>query len=186
MKKLFHPQTDSEIIEIIRQTPSSLLPTSQWRNIQAHDFNRMQSKVNELRETIQNHITEDECPANDEVDWWRYCKAKEPLLGSIIKAGQRTLEKLLEFQSKWLLEDLDWYMENHLWICPWIYCALVCLSIPLEADVVSSMRKITKTCYVLRKQMKPEQTDIVTPLNLIIRIVSINFRQHDLDDSSDT
>lgn len=174
------------MIELISDTPESLFPTTKWKRIQSEKFKRLQSKVGGLRENVNkfnNDDAIDNSPATLQEDLWlNYCKTNEPLLGRVLKVGQRNLETLLEFQSNWLLDDLDWYMENRNWAFPWIYASLVCLSIPLEADVMNSMRKITKTCYILRSQMKSEHVNLATPLNLIIRIVSINFRQHDLGD----
>lgn len=174
------------MIELISETPEYLFPTSKWKRIQSDKFKRLQSKIGGLRENpnkINNDDAVDDSPDTLQEDLWlNYCKTNEPLLGRVLRVGQRNLETLLEFQSNWLLDDLDWYMENRDWAFPWIYSSLVCLSIPLEGDVMSSMRKIAKTCYVLRSQMKSEHVHLATPLNLIIRIVSINFRQHDLGD----
>lgn len=176
------------MIELISETSESLFPTSKWKRIQSEKFKRLQSKVGALRENANKFINDDgdavdDSPGTLQEDLWlNYCKTNEPLLGKVLRIGQRNLETLLEFQSNWLLDDMDWYMENQDWAFPWIYSSLVCLSIPLEADVMSSMRKIAKTCYVLRSQMKREHVHLATPLNLIIRIVSINFRQHDLGD----
>lgn len=170
------------MIEWIKETPAKLFPTTKWKRIQSENFRRLQSRINGLREKIENSGYDDDSPNHQEDAWLEYCRTNEPLLGRILKVGQRTLERLVEFQSNWLLDDLDWYMENRDWILQWIYCSLVCLKLPLEADVVHSMRKIAKTCYALRKEMKAEHVNLATPLNLIIRIVSINFRQHDLGD----
>lgn len=175
------------MIGLISETPESLFPTSKWKRIQSEKFKRLQSKVGVLRQNTDKFSNDDnaavDSPGTLQEDLWlNYCKTNEPLLGTVLRVGQRNLETLLEFQSNWLLDDLDWYMENRDWAFPWIYSSLVCLSIPLEADVMSSMRKIAKTCYVLRSQMKSEHANLATPLNLIIRIVSINFRQYDLGD----
>lgn len=179
------------MIELISDTPESLFPTSKWKRIQSDKFKRLQSKVGVLRENANKFNDDDDGDAAAADDtpgtlqedlWLNYCKTNEPLLGRVLRLGQRNLETLLDFQSNWLLDDLDWFMDNRDWAFPWIYSSLVCLSIPLEADVISSMRKIAKTCYVLRSQMKREHVNLATPLNLIIRIVSINFRQHDLGD----
>lgn len=172
-------------MELIKDTLPALFPTAKWKRSQSEKFQQLQIRISTLRETVQNDLSgnDDDCPqAHQDELWLEYCKANEPLLGRILRVGQRNLERLLEYQSNWLENNLEWFMENCNWIFPWIYCSLVCLKIPLEGDVINSMRKIAKTCYEIRKLMKTEHINEATPLNLIIRIVSINFRQHDLGD----
>lgn len=117
---------------------------------------------------------------NDADLWKLFCNETKPLLSVMLGIQQRTLEKLIDHQSNWFIDDVKWFQENLNWLFPWIYSSLVCLRLPLEPNVHNSLRKITKNCILLRNQFCCDDIDIVLPLNLIICIVSQNFNQLDL------
>lgn len=137
------------------------------------------SKISQLR---SQEVIAAEFPADDDDSnaWQTYCERNEPLLSIMFTIQQRSLEKLVEHQSNWLIDDIQWYSENSKWLSQWIYSSLACLHLPLEPNVHSSLRQIAKTCIRLRNQMNDSDTVNVLPLNLVICIVARNFNQLDL------
>ncbi|KFB48201.1 AGAP005413-PA-like protein [Anopheles sinensis] len=69
------------------------------------------------------------------------------------------------------------------WITQWIYAILACLILPLEPYIHSVLRDIAKSCITLRNELKQEDEAKVLPLNLLISIISKNFKQADLADN---
>lgn len=129
-------------------------------------------------EIVANFPVDDD----DSMAWQTYCEQNEPLLSVMFTIQQRSLEKLVEHQSNWLTDDMQWYGENSKWISQWIYGSLACLHLPLEPNVHNSLRQIAKTCIRLRNQLSDSDADIINvlPLNLVICIVARNFNQLDL------
>lgn len=128
-----------------------------------------------------------------------YCSNNEPLFNTIISLGQRRLELLLEYLSNWLSErsedeallssivnDSDEFEKNHEWLTKWIYSSLVCLQLPLDAQVHSSLRVIAKACIKIRSSVKnsdDQDSNLkVLPFNLLICIIAKSFDQLDLVD----
>lgn len=169
-------------MELVDNTPSCLLPTAEWIKFQSTAFQQLLDRVTLIRQSIENDYEVVDLPEKiTEEGWLAHCREKEPLLQHILHVNQRDLEDLLEYQSNWIVDDIDWYMSNACWYPRWVYSALACLRLPCEPSLVSSLRKIAKTCHRLRTQLKvPHGIETATPLNLIICIVSRNFKQLDL------
>lgn len=170
--------------EDLDKTPISLLPTNEWLHIQSNAFQQLHDRITQIREHLtpdyQNTDLPDDCT---EVAWLDYCQQKEPLLQNMLHIHQRDLEQILEFQSNWLIDDIDWYLNNKHWYPQWVYSSLACLRLPCEANLLNSLRKIAKTCHRLRNKLNTNETttiDSATPLSLIICIVTNNFDQFDL------
>lgn len=169
----------------------SLLPTKEWSRHQMRTFKSLRNKIAGLRSRrnkISNGPTRSheeiaaEFPTDDDDSnaWQTYCERNEPLLSIMFTIHQRTLEKLIEHQSNWLTDDVQWYTENSKWLSRWIYGSLACLHLPLEPNVHNSLRQIAKTCIRLRNQISDGDATNVLPLNLVICIVARNFNQLDL------
>lgn len=167
------------------ETPSSLLPTNEWLEMQSDLFRKLQSKIASIRHAITYEYESTDLPdTNDDTVWLEYCQHKEPLLRTMLHIHQRSLEFLVEMQSIWLIDDIEWYLNNRHWISQWIYSSLVCLRLPLEGSVLNSLRQIVKTCIRLRNQLNRDHVDCAIPLNLIVCIVTRNFNQLDLKGKS--
>lgn len=167
------------------KTPFRILPTLEWLGIQTNLFQKLHDRVTSIRQsssdlanTIENGLPDDD---NDSNLWLDYCTNTEPLLSNVLQINQRTLEKLIEMQSMWLIEDMEWYTNNCRWFPKWVYCSLACLRLPLEPNLLAALRTICKTCIVLRNQLAVDVSmEFVLPLNLLICIVTRNFQQFDL------
>lgn len=165
---------------------TSLLPTNEWVRIQKQSFSLLRDQISSLRARYKDQIMENESqylviPSEDDSNLWlEYCQNNQPLLTTMFRVPQRTLEALVEYQTKWLNDDLVTYQENVRWLSPWIYSSLACLHLPLEPNMHSNLRDIAKTCIRLRNNMCTDDLDNVLPLNLLICIVSHNFNQLDL------
>lgn len=139
-------------------------------------MNRLRNDKNIESKVTRNYPDDDV----DDDGWKEFCQQTKPLTSVMLGIHQRTLEKLLEHQSNWLVDDLKWFQDNLEWIFPWIYSSLACLRLPLEPNVHNSLRQMTKICILLRNKFTCNDVNIVLPLNLIICIVSQNFNQLDL------
>lgn len=164
------------------QTPNELLPTAEWIQIQSHSFQELHDRITVIRQNIQqNYETADIPETNTEETWLEYCQKKEPLLQNMLHIHQRDLERVIDYQSNWLIDDKNWYLTNIHWFPQWVYCSLACLRLPCEPNLLNSLRKIVKTCIRLRNSLNADETTgAATPLNLLICIVSRNFNQSDL------
>lgn len=125
----------------------------------------------------QTHNQSGDC--ENEIIVWILTKA--PLLQNMLHIKQRDLEQAIEYQSSWLIDDIDWYLTNKTWFSQWVYSSLACLCLPCEPNLLNSLRKISKTCHRLRSKLSGKNAiDGAMPLNLFICIVSRNFDQFDL------
>lgn len=165
-----------------------MLPTKEWFRIQTSTFNELRHKIAILRLSNKfqpNALTDPGAPLNlpdeyDDVAWQNYCRNNRPFLRIMFQIHQRTLEKLIEYQSNWFIENTEYYVKNNNWLSPWIYSCLACIHLPLEPNMHSILRDIAKTCIRLRNQMSDTDINDALPLNLLICIVSRNFNQLDL------
>lgn len=74
------------------------------------DFLATRERVNILRQELktQNYNEELEPPlTNDFVEWQNFCREHQPLLSTILRINQRSLEELLEMLCEWLREGVD-------------------------------------------------------------------------------
>lgn len=165
------------------KTPTHLLPTAEWLKIQSVSFQQLHDRITLIRQTFQPNYENIDLPDdNTDEHWLSHCQTKEPLLQNMLHIHQRDLERVIEYQSNWLIDDIDWYRKNKSWFPQWVYSSLACLRLPCEPNLLNSLRKIAKTCHRLRTKLNTEDDDIdsATPLSLIICIVSRNFNQFDL------
>lgn len=164
------------------ETAAPLLPTAEWVKRQSDEFQKLHDRITSIREHFQPDYENVDLPAcNTDENWLEHCRGKEPLLQNMLHINQRDLEQVIEFQSNWLIDDIDWYLNNKLWFPQWVYSSLACLRLPCEPNLLNSLRQIAKTCHRLRSKLNAEEdNDTVIPLNLIICIVSRNFYQSDL------
>lgn len=167
-------------------TPNVLLPTAEWIQIQSNAFQQLHDRITQIRQHFQPNYENVDLPENNSEEFWlEYCQNKEPLLENVLHVHQRDLEQVIEYQSNWLVDDIDWYLTNKHWFGQWVYSLLACLRLPCEPNLLNSLRKIVKTCIRLRNKLSSDKTiDSATPLNLLICIVSRNFYQSDLSGKS--
>lgn len=150
--------------------------------MQSTAFQRLHDRITKIRE----HFTHGESNLPDEqteAGWLDYCQHHEPLVQQMLHIHQRDLEELIDYQSNWLVDDIDWYLKNKNWFPQWVYCSLACLRLPCEPNLLNSLRKIARTCHRLRNQLNVNDAtsiDNSTPLSLLICIVTRNFDQSDL------
>lgn len=157
--------------------PEDLMPTKEWTEVQLGLFQKLQEKIQTLKED-EAHQTRG---VSSEVinDWKTFCKENPPLLKTVLSLSQSQWEDLLENQREWLCEEKDLGLHGeHFWMGQWIYASLANLMIPIEPNVHHLIREIARTCIKRRNELKSAQE--VLPLNVLICIVSIAFKQTDL------
>lgn len=172
--------------------PSVLRPTAEWKSIQIKEFAALRARIAALRPKFNANGGDLQHPLPDmdeQSAWLTYCRALQPLLSTMLRIDQRSLEVLFEHQLEWL-EDAEqsavngvvtWYSSVH-WIGKWIYAGLGCLHLPLEPNMHHLLRQVARTCIKCREHLKAGQTEIAAPLNLLICIITSNFDQADLAD----
>lgn len=98
----------------------------------------------------------------------------------MLHLSQSVLEQLLEMLSKWLQEQsppVDLLQDA--WLAHWLYATLVCLHLPLEPHVFSTIRYIARSCIDLRNQLKEEEVQRAAPYNLLLTLIVYVFGQND-------
>lgn len=134
-----------------------------------------------------------------------------PLLSTVLRLDQPSLETLLDYQLEWLLQgnvlggaDIDedddeaavaeaasvapvseWDLASLAAFGRWIYSLLGCLHTPLEPSVHSTLRSIAKAALDIRNRLpsaSEEATGMAAPLNLLVCIIAENFGQSDLSE----
>ncbi|KAH8332257.1 hypothetical protein KR074_012011 [Drosophila pseudoananassae] len=161
----------------------SLLPTPEWRDVQVNCFQAARSKVLVIRMELsaQKYDQSAEPPLTSDNDKWKaFCRQNEPLLSTLLHLTQNDLEHLLEMLSKWLQEPsppVDLLQDA--WLARWLYATLVCLHLPLEPYVFSTIRYIARSCIHLRNQLKEEEVLRAAPYNLLLTLIVNVFGQND-------
>jgi gem associated protein 2 len=97
------------------------------------------------------------------------------------------LEELIEVLSSHLSEIVSALepetISSLAWITKWIYALLACLRTPLDPEVHSCLRMIAKSCIQITEHLKAipnTNSDAFLSWNLIIVVISLNFKQFDL------
>ncbi|KAH8364145.1 hypothetical protein KR084_002981 [Drosophila pseudotakahashii] len=163
-----------------------LLPTPEWREEQVKSFQAARSQVLVLRRELASHNYDQsgEPPlTSDQEKWQEFCRNQQPLLSTLLHLSQRDLEQLLERLSKWL-QDPEQPVDllQDAWLARWLYATLVCLHLPLEPNVFSTLRYIARSCIHLRNQLNEEEVQRAAPYNLLLTLIVHVFAQSDFKD----
>lgn len=146
----------------------------------------MRSKIENLREKLGvngYNLDSMNLPLTEnEEDWKTFVKTNQPLVSTIIRINQQSLELLLEFIAKWI-KTTPIHGEENKWLGSWLYSVCACLSLPFDACVYSVLRGIAKICLGYRNEFSEEQELEVIPYNLVILIVAEVFGQKDLNET---
>lgn len=173
------------------------MPTPEWRAAQVASFKEAHTRVVTLRSELlaQKYDQDIEPPLTTDVDkWLLFCQEQQPLLSTLLRLSQSDLELLLEMLNKWLqqpnqstgptdetsscsFKPLD--LAHDSWIARWLYATLVCLHLPLEPHVFSTLRYIGRSCVLLRNELQPQELERAAPYNLIITLIVMVFSQSD-------
>lgn len=151
---------------------------------------------------VQNETVSQLPNIDDEQKWMTLCRQRLPLLSTMLRIDQRTLERLIEYLQECLqmiiitdtdnceldrddkVADDDEYTANNIdWIIKWLYASLACLRQPLEPTMHHLLREIVRACKLHRDALSPSgSTERAAPLNLLICIICFNYQQFDLAD----
>lgn len=175
-----------------------LLPTPEWRNVQVDSFKEARNRVAALRFELHAHQYDQnfEPPLTTDLEkWQQFCREQQPLLSTLLRLSQSDLELLLEMLCKWLQqpdESLDDEpstsasaskkpidLASDTWLARWLYATLVCLHLPLEPHVFSTLRYIARSCVLQRNELQPHELERAAPYNLIITLIVQAFAQSD-------
>ncbi|XP_017072170.1 protein Gemin2 [Drosophila eugracilis] len=163
-----------------------LLPTPEWRDEQVKSFQAARSQVLVLRRELANHNYDQSAEpplTSDQEKWQQFCRNEQPLLSTLLHLTQSDLEHLLEMLSKWLKDpDSPVDLLQDVWLARWLYATLVCLHLPLEPHVFSTLRYIARSCIHLRNALKVEEVQRAAPYNLLLTLIIQVFAQSDFKD----
>lgn len=157
--------------------PHNVLPTKEWTEMTLDLFQKLQERILKLKENEQHRIR----GLSSEVmnDWKTFCQTNPPLLKTVISLSQSQWEDLLEEQVEWLAQEKQFQLHSdHLWMGQWIYACLGSLMTPIEPNVHHLIREIARLCIKRRNELTCAKE--VSPLNVLICIVSVYFKQSDL------
>ncbi|KAH8261616.1 hypothetical protein KR044_012295, partial [Drosophila immigrans] len=172
-----------------------LLPTIEWRNVQVNSFKEACQRVTTLRSELDAHHYDQnvEPPLTTDAEkWLQFCQKQQPLLSTLLRLSQSNLELLLELLSKWLQQPEELSDEpststsaqpidllRDAWLARWLYATLVCLHLPLEPHVFSTLRCIGRACVLHRNALLETELERAAPYNLIITLIAQVFGQSD-------
>jgi gem associated protein 2 len=165
-------------------------PTKEWRDIQKEKFSEMQQRIVEIRKdsSFESRLSKEiQLDTDEEEICITFFQQNEPVLSTILTFNQGQLEELIEILSSHFSENISSLepetIESLSWITKWIYALLACLRSPLDPEVHSCLRMIAKSCIQVTEYLKtlPDTTgDSFLSWNLIIVVISLNFKQFDL------
>ncbi|ALC45143.1 Gem2 [Drosophila busckii] len=203
--KIKNDVTNIELIDAPALPPHKcLLPTPEWRDAQVGSFKEAREQVFIMRQELQAQQYDQliEPPlTTDTSKWLQFCREQQPLLSTLLRLSQSELEQLLENLSKWL-QDADQLLAHaaeepstssapqppavdlsrDAWLARWLYATLVCLHLPLEPYVYSTLRCIARSCVQLRNELQPVNVKQAAPYNLLITLIVLVFGQSDFAD----
>ncbi|XP_062129452.1 protein Gemin2 [Drosophila sulfurigaster albostrigata] len=186
-------------IEMVASPPlpphKCLLPTPEWRNVQVKSFQEARQRVTTLRGELdaQHYDQKVEPPlTTDAAKWLQFCQQQQPLLSTLLRLSQNDLELLLELLCKWLQPEQESSDEpstsasaqpfdlwRDTWLARWLYATLVCLHLPLEPHVFSTLRCIGRAAVLHRNMLQETELERAAPYNLIITLIAQVFAQSD-------
>lgn len=161
------------------RAPEDVMPTKEWTDIQLDVFQKLREKIQSIKEGQENPtrgVSEDVTN-----DWKTFCRENPPLLKQVLEISQSQWEDLLDSQLEWLTEAKDKELNlhsEHFWMGQWIYACFANLMIPIEPNVHHLIREIARRCISRRNELTTAEE--VSPLNILICIVAIYFKQTDL------
>lgn len=164
--------------DLQNHAPHHVMPTKEWTDIQMDQFQKLQEKILSLKQDDDRYQSGG---LSSEVinDWKTFCQTNPPLLKTVLSLSQLQWEDLLESQLEWLSSEKELKLHSdHLWMGQWIYACLASLMTPVEPNVHHLIRQIARSCIRRRNELKCAME--VSPLNVLICIVSVYFKQSDL------
>ncbi|KAI8342278.1 survival motor neuron interacting protein 1-domain-containing protein [Chlamydoabsidia padenii] len=173
--------------QFTKDTPTNpnVLPDLEWQKLFVSCFEAFRTKQQNTKHTI---VSSPGMPVTNQ-QWRAYCTTLKMddsrLLETIAPLQQKTILKLLKLNKEWLqsaIEDtsLSSSLENT-WSCHvmWIFSLLVYVDPVLTSMDISILRDVCRTCIDLRNRYQRNRNQVIQ-LNIIITIISISFRQSDL------
>lgn len=183
-------------------------PTAEWKQIQYAEFSQLRDQINQLRPQFARRAAATNAepialPAIDDGPaWCQFMQDNRPLLSTMLRLDQPSLEAVLDYQLDWLINGADaadgdddgtanasandtsvvWDLAGLAAYGRWVYSLLGCLHMPLEPSVHSTLRAIAKHALCIRNALDAGEagTEMAAPLNLLVCIIAKNFGQADL------
>lgn len=180
-------------------------PTAEWKQIQFAEFTQLRHQIAQLRPQFARRraATAEAAAAaqsaggadielpdiESQSEWREFMHTNRPLLSTVLRLDQPSLETLLEYQLEWLLQgnvlggvdDMDdedededeatvvaaasvapisdWDVASLAALGRWIYSLLGCLHSPLEPSVHSTLRGIAKAALGIRNGLPTTGAD---------------------------
>ncbi|GLH15963.1 Protein Gemin2 [Gryllus bimaculatus] len=184
------------------QAPSHLTPSLEWQQKQVSDFSMVRRKLAQMK-SLPAPVSSVELPdEDDEKGWLLFCLGSEvqishldkemgnseteavegqlPLVSTIVSMNQPTVEQILDYHINWLQESTQLTTQQG----RWLYALLAALELPLTPEICFLLRTLARECSRLRALVAEveSQQEMVSPLNLLICLVALYFRQADLAD----
>lgn len=184
--------------------PRGYAPSLEWQQQQADEFSQVRQKLSKYKKHLKKEMgkTKRQVPQKGDVNGWcRLCfgdlkmkrpwddggsstdeenrrKGKPPLLSVISHMDQPTVGKVLEYHINWF-EATGFSVHQGMWF----YALLASLEMPLDPEVCSLLRTLSRHCSTTRATLESTDDELLAPLNLIICLVARYFNQTDLGDS---
>ncbi|RWS25961.1 gem-associated protein 2-like isoform X2 [Leptotrombidium deliense] len=171
--------------------PEHLKPPIEWQTHQVAEFSNLRFKISNIRkkldcEEIQNRFVQNSSLFEEllkikgrHIDQQvTFFETHEPVLSVMLRLSQHDIYKMLIDHFKYIQHAHYSYKRGL-----WIYALLVCLQKPLQSEVYSALRDISRSVSIQRSsESLILDSEIVNSLNLIICIIGRYFNQLDMID----
>jgi len=172
-----------------------------WQKMQVAEFAAVRQKLIQFKALVKQKKIDVPIPklpdANDADTWCRLCfgrlklktdvatgengegdEGTPPLLHIVGHMSQHQVASVIEYHVNWLEATGFTSQQGR-----WFYSLLANLQKPLDPEVCSWLRRLTRLCSNIRASLESEEDPVLKELNLLICLVSRYFDQRDLADS---
>ncbi|CAK9295394.1 unnamed protein product [Gordionus sp. m RMFG-2023] len=206
------PTTPIEYLRRVRHEASSCsqvmiadIDTTQFEKNITYNCQNLMSEYNPTNPQFipsnesQNDIIQDfglmKEPQNSNQDWYLFCFGKPlnendkcnevqkhitptpPYLSLILSFRHPLVLKLLGYLNNWIEVDGFDFSKGS-----WIYALVSLLEKPLSRDAYHALRSLVKLLRKIRSELDSKENILLSPLNVLICIITIYFGQRDLAD----
>jgi len=184
------------------QVPMAYRAPLQWQKMQVSEFAVVRQKLTQFKALVSQKKIKVPSPklpdAKDADTWCRLCFGKlklksgdssdkeqdnsdlgtPPMMHIVAQMSQLQITNVLEYHTNWL-EATGFSTQQG----RWFYALLANLQKPLDPEVCSWLRRLSRLCSNIRASLDNENDPMLKELNLLICLVSRYFDQRDLADS---
>ncbi|RWS08703.1 gem-associated protein 2-like protein [Dinothrombium tinctorium] len=172
-----------------------ICPSLEWQRQQVADFNQLRLKIADIKLKLaksqrdaryaklvkSKRFLENYKSCKNNEQQFAFFEYERPLLKSLLQLSQNDIHNILVDHIRWIKQAGYSYFRGL-----WIYSLLAFLEKPLQSEVYSTLRDLSRLCSVERSSATfSSDSEEMTSLNLIICLIGRYFNQLDMVDNSE-